>query len=1171
MLLLLAALAAAQDLPPKGPPDWNVEVVARFPEIKHPSVVTVAPDGRVFVAEDPMDMGEPSHIPVDRILCLHPDGKVTVFAEKLYAVFGLAYIDGKLYVHHTPRFSVFTDDHGVGKDRVDLIECTNPHPAGVGGGGFNDHIPSNCRLAMDGFLYVSIGDKGLYGAVGKDGKKAEIFGGGVFRIRPDGTDMEVVSVGTRNHLDVAVDSEDEMFTYDNTDDGHGWWTRVTHMVDGGSYGYPWDYKPRRPYTLWMMGDFGGGSGTGSTAYNEDALPAEYHGNLFLSEWTRKQFIRLRIAREGASFKIVERQDILTQQGTQDFRPVGSAVSADGMSIYICDWNFGGWKQKDKETGRLIKMTYKGPSQAKPKPAWVAAAGTGKPFEASTSDLVAALGHPAQSVRLIAQRRLVDRKAVKELQAVSTAPAAWHAIWALDALGVASTEHLKSPDASIRRQAARQAGTRKVKAAVEPLIALMKDGDLSVRFQAATALGRIGSAAAVPALQAALEEADLFARYAAFTALNRIGRADSTAWAAIVKGLENPSERIREGTQFALRETFDAALVEALAAKPTPLGIAALAELHRMPPAWTGKWWGTQPVAQPRPAKTVDYPGTPRVLETIRAALDVPALQRAAIEALPVVKDAAAAPKLRELWPTADAPVKKAILRALTDAASADLVTAALKDPALRPESIDAAERLKLVDPLIEALPASVAALGRLKASKAAAPLAAHLGGAQAQEVVAALTLIGGEAAVKALLPVLEDPRPETRKAAVTAVGALKAKEAVPALLRAYLDPATRFEAIGALAQIPDLRGLDAYLEGLGGKNATLRQACATAVAALQAPALPLIEAKLAQQLLPGEAILELQRIYNKPAPVLEWQLAGPFKMSDVALPEPGKEYVDARGKTGGWKKAKVKGEYGEVELRGQMPVQDGVAAFAYTEVESAEAREVEFVAGADDTFTLWVNGTKVFEDLKDGGWKFDEIRVRAPLKAGKNAVLVRCGNSGGGWEFSLAVPTARKGPLFEAKAKKLDPAAYEKHAKAEKGDAARGRALFTDLKGVACSKCHKVKGEGGEVGPELFGVAAKFNRAQLVESVLYPSKQILDGYKVTRVLTKDGEVKAGRLAADGTDELVLLDAEGRKLSIRKSEIDRRQESELSLMPDGLNTGLSLQDFADLIAYLETLK
>jgi putative heme-binding domain-containing protein len=536
-----------------------------------------------------------------------------------------------------------------------------------------------------------------------------------------------------------------------------------------------------------------------------------------------------------------------------------------------------------------------------------------------------------------------------------------------------------------------------------------------------------------------------------------------------------------------------------------------------------------------------------------------------------VKGVEAGPRLRAIWPAADADTRRAILRAVADADSAPMVEEALKEAALRIEAVDAAERLRLVDALIGALPDSLAALGRLKVSKAAAPMAAHLGGPKAAEVVAALAQIGGEAAVRAILPALDDPRPETRKAAVNAVGALRAKEALPALLRAYLDPATRFEAVGALAQVPDLRGLDAYLEGLASKNAALRQSCAAAIAAVSGPALPLVEAKLAGQLLSAETILELQRIYNKPAPIREWRLAGPFPRSLLGPVEIGADYVDVRGRPGAWRPAKVKGEHGLVELRGQMPVQDDVAAYAATELDSPEAREVEFVCGADDTFTLWVNGAKVFEDLKDGGWKHDEIRVRVALKAGRNIVLVRCGNTGGGWEFSVAVPPARRGALFEAKATKLDPSAYEKHAMTARGDAARGRALFMDLKGMACVKCHKVKGEGGEVGPDLFGVAAKFNRAQLAESVLYPSRQILDGYKVTRVLTKDGDVKAGRLAADTAEELVLLDAEGRRLSIRKADVDRRQESELSLMPDGLNTGLSLQDFADLIAYLETLK
>ena len=239
-ILCVVAMAAggvgAADKPLKSNPDWKVEIIRQVPEIHSPSVVTCAPDGRVFVAEDPMDMGLSSKDPADRILCIFPDGHQTVFAEGLHAVYGMQYLDGKLYVHHVPQFSVFVDDHGIGKDRAELIETTNPDPTQ---GGFNDHIPANIRLAMDGFFYMAVGDKGIFQCESKvDHRKAELRGGGVLRMRPDGTDLEVYSTGTRNHLDVSINAEDEIFTYDNTDDGQGWWTRLTHMVDGGFYGYP---------------------------------------------------------------------------------------------------------------------------------------------------------------------------------------------------------------------------------------------------------------------------------------------------------------------------------------------------------------------------------------------------------------------------------------------------------------------------------------------------------------------------------------------------------------------------------------------------------------------------------------------------------------------------------------------------------------------------------------------------------------------------------------------------------------------------------------------------------------------------------------------------------------------------------------------------------------------
>jgi putative membrane-bound dehydrogenase-like protein len=1191
-----AVVLFSQEPPPKGPPDWKVEVVAKYPDLKFPSVHCFAPDGRLFIGEDPMDMDGPVNKPVDRILCIHPDGKVTVFAEGLYAVFGIQYLDGKVYVHHTPRFSVFTDDNGVGKDRVDLIECTNPRPAP----GFNDHIPSNCRIAMDGYLYISTGDKGIYGAVGKDGKTAEIFGGGIARMRPDGTDLEVYSTGTRNHLDVAVTSEDELFTYDNTDDGHGWWTRVTHMVDGGFYGYPWDYKPRRPYTLWMMGDYGGGSGCASIAYNEDALPQKYRGNLFLSDWARKEVLRLEIVRDGATWKTVSTEKFLVGSGSE-FRPLGLAVSPDGMSIYVCDWNYGGWVAKGKQTGRLIKATYAGgASLAAPKPAWFVPAATAKPFEATTADLIQGLSHSSREVRLTAQRRLADRKAVKELEAVlasGAAPAKWHAVWALDACAPQSgaiVAALKDADPSVRRQAARQLGTRKT-AASAAILPLLHDPDATVRFHAATALGRISDGSTIPALVETLKEKDLFARYSAFTALNRIGRATGH-WSDILRGLETSDPQIREGVVFAIRETYDERLVKAMVAAPRSAEtIAALAEMHRHPAPWKGDWWGTQPVARPRPPKVVEYAGTKLVLETLRAALAdaVPANRRAAVESVMVTRDAQAAAALRGLFAKeSDVDVRKSILKSLgtlKDAASAELVASAFKDAALLIEAAAAAEQIggpKLIQLLAdlaegatapEILVPALGALGRLKAGTAtAAKHAANPDVKIALAAVTALGQIGGEAAVQALIPMLEDARLDVRKAAIAALGTLAAKPAIPALLKAFLDKATRFEAISALAQTPDLRALDAYLEGLGGKNATVRDQCRKAVAAISTAALPAIEAKMEATLLSNDAVLELQRLYNKPVAITDWMIVGSFanpcpEPFPVDAPATVREFKDPQGRPVAWKKAKISNDQGMVNLRNQMTILDDSTAYAATELESPSERTVEFLGGSDDTMTVWLNGKKIFEDLGNHGWKADAYHFRGTLRTGKNQILVKCSNAGGGWEFSLAYPAPRSGRLFEAKPQKLDPKAYAEFAKKSAGDAARGRTLFVDPKGVACIKCHKVGGEGGEVGPDLTGVGVKYGKDHFIESVLYPSAKILDGYKQTMVLTKSGVVLAGRFLGETAEELTLMDAEGKRHAVRKPEIEQRKESELSLMPEGLNTGLSLQDFADIVTYLESLK
>ena len=1103
-LRVLAAEAPSSDPTlPKVHANWKVEAILQSPQLIDPSVVCVAPDGRVFVAQDPIDMNSslPSNSASDSILCLHPDGHITLFATNLHAVFGLAYLDGKLFVHHTPQFSVFTDDEGVGKDREDLF-TTNPNP-NLNGRGFNDHIPSNLRLGMDGWFYMTTGDKGIYGAVGRDGSKVNLQGGGIMRFRPDATHLELYANGTRNHLDVAINAEDEMFTYDNTDDGLGWFTRVTHMVDGGFYGYPFDYKPQRPYTLWMMTDYGGGAPTGAIAYNEDALPEEYRGNLFLCEWGRRQLLRLKVSRDGATYKIDSRVQVGAQDfmvpGTVEFRPNGIAISPDGLSFYIADWNVNGWRRPNAVAGRLLKVTYTGPSQAAPKPQWWISAAMGRPFQATTEDLIVGLRHPAQSVRLVAQRRLAERgqEAVAPLKKLladdsAPAPARWHAIWALDTLdaGAGARKDIlavasKDKDISVRAQAIRELGTRQAREAVKPLTVALNDPSAVVRFRAATALGRIGDGSAVAAMLPALEEKDLFVRYSVFKALNRIGRADGRAWAAIAMGFQSKSPAIREGVGFALRDAFDdqnvKALVDYAASKRNPPQaradvLTALAELHRQRPAWTGTWWNTQPARGLPPAKTVEWAGTSNVLALIQAGLQDPelALRRAAVLALAVTSDTPAGPRLREMFARETSrEMQLAVLRALgnvKDSESGAFIAGILADPA------------KNIDLFPEAIPAA----GR----------------------------IGGKTATESLIA-LADTQSDTNAIMVAnALGTTKSQDAVPAMIRLMHrpNPALRAASRDALVSIATPAG-----GGRGGGGGGFGPGQGNVNPAVNA----LIE-------LLGDTDVEVRRTAI--------QAAGQLK-NRRALPQLLALYQSAETRTDA------------VEALVQIP--DAQALDAYLEGLASPKPALNNLARTA------LENTRVREQVLK---PIEAMHRQKPFTGQVLAALQRVyGNT----------EQAKDGPLFAGSSKPSSLEDYISFAGHNAGDADKGRTIFQGA--IGCATCHKAGGKGGDIGPDLTGVAAKYNRAALVESVLYPSRQILDGYASSMVDTKEGESYTGFIRDENARELILLDAAGARHTIAKDQISSRSQSSLSLMPEGLQVGLSLADFSDLIAYLDSLK
>lgn len=139
------------------------------------------------------------------------------------------------------------------------------------------------------------------------------------------------------------------------------------------------------------------------------------------------------------------------------------------------------------------------------------------------------------------------------------------------------------------------------------------------------------------------------------------------------------------------------------------------------------------------------------------------------------------------------------------------------------------------------------------------------------------------------------------------------------------------------------------------------------------------------------------------------------------------------------------------------------------------------------------------------------------------------------------------------------------------GDAARGKRVFFETAGVACKNCHRVQQEGKQVGPELTAIGKKYNRAQLLESMLEPSKLIEPKYVTYLVELDDGRLLTGLLLKKDDQEVVLKDAQDNEIRIGTKEIERLVPQRQSLMPDLLLRDMTAEQAADLLAYLSSLQ
>ena len=469
--------------------------------------LSVAPTGEVYAGIDQIgSLGKGAgHGRIIRLIDKDNDGvsdSHTVYAE-IDNPRGMISVGDKLYVLHTKWadeknfdgmfLSVLEDRDGDGKadgPPKHLVKEISTRKYNQSRG--VDHTTNGIRMGIDGWIYVAVGDFGFVNATGTDGTKLTMYGGGIIRVRPDGTELEAFAHGLRNIYDVAIDPYMNVFTRGNTNDGGGWNMRFIHEVQTGQYGYPTLFKRYTSEIIPALVDVGGGSGTGAMYFDEPGWPKKYTGVPMMCDWGRGHLFIHRVSPDGPTF---------TQQ-QEDFIKCGriTDVDCDGSGqLFIGSWGSSGFKGgTDGHISRVVPKgwKYQGFPNLKKR---------------NTVDLANLLSSPSAKTQLHAQQEILRRGgkgkevldiALDSTQAAKSRIAAIYTIKQL--LGTKSHSHLVklANDSTVAEHAIRALADRKTqlkKVPVEIFTTALKNKNPRVQVAAAVGLGRIGNKKAANAL------------------------------------------------------------------------------------------------------------------------------------------------------------------------------------------------------------------------------------------------------------------------------------------------------------------------------------------------------------------------------------------------------------------------------------------------------------------------------------------------------------------------------------------------------------------------------------------------------------------------------------------------------------------------------------------------
>jgi len=637
----------------ENPPELTITQFAGPDITPSPACLAVAPTGEVFVGVDMIgSLGkDPGKGRIVKLIDSDNDGKLDKHTE--FAMVdnprGIIVNGDKVYVLHT-TFSkqtgkasgmalvVFEDKDGDGKadgPEQPLIEnFSNTKYLQERG---TDHATNGIRMGIDGWIYVGVGDFGFYNAVDRSGKKLTMLGGGIVRVRPDGTGMEIYTHGTRNVYDIAIDPFMNIFTRENTNDGGGWNIRFSHSIQSGEYGYPLLFQHFTDEIIPALVDVGGGSGTGSLYMAEPNWPAKYTNVPMMADWGRSMLYIHRVTPDGPTFTQKDEEFIKLPQITD--------LDVDGSGrLYMSAWAGAGYSgsQSKGYVVRVVPNDWK--YKAFPNLAKMSEKKLGDVLKSASA--VARLNasqellkRPAKQVETIALKIATD----KNLTLESRVAGLYTYAQAAGEDGITTLTDL-TKDATLREFALRALADRKEwasKVSIEPFLQGLKDPNLRVQAQATIGLGRIGNPAAIPALLQtkvpasfvapgkdvaegphATPNSPIIMPHLAVRALLALNATDACV-AAI--GTQNSKLAL-----WALRYMHNEKAVSGLIAAYNKPGnanlkkeiLTTLSRLYREEAPYDASWWwGTRPDAPGPYYKAITWTGSPAIEAFLKGVWD----------------------------------------------------------------------------------------------------------------------------------------------------------------------------------------------------------------------------------------------------------------------------------------------------------------------------------------------------------------------------------------------------------------------------------------------------------------------------------------------------------------------------------------------------------------------